>query len=291
MRVQWANMKQRILFGGLMIAALVGLLALDWRLETAGAWPLVGLPVGALVGLLILVGALELARLIRLANLPVMTGAAALMAVSLATGPLWMQLVPANPLHLWRLALPAIVVVAFAVQICRWRLDSPIPRLATTLLVAAYLGGCGACILALRISMGMPALVTFLVAVKVTDIGAYFTGSAWGRHKLIPWLSPGKSWEGLAGGLAAGVLAALVIWWALPHAGHTIIDGWRMGLFALALGLAGQFGDLCESLLKRAASAKDAGRLVPQFGGVLDMIDSPLIAAPVALALWPLVGL
>jgi phosphatidate cytidylyltransferase len=223
-----------------------------------------------------------------------MAGPAVLMAVALATGPLWMQLLPerpANPLNLWLLATPGVVIIAFAAQMARYRLDSPIGRVAATIFIPAYLGTCAACILALRISAGMPAFLVFLAAVKFTDIGAYFTGSAIGRHKLIPWLSPGKSWEGLAGGLALGVIAAVAIWWALGHGGHSIIDGWRVALFGLAMGLVGQFGDLCESLLKRAASAKDAGRLVPRFGGVLDMIDSPLIAGPVALALWPLMGL
>lgn len=283
-------MKQRILFGLLMISALVALLYLDYWLGQRGRWAVVGVPLGVLVGLLILVGGLELVRLVRQAGMPVLGLPAALMAVALATGPVWMQLMPTSDLDLWLLAMPAVVIVAFFGQMARYRLDLPIARVATTILIAAYLGACGACILALRVKAGMPALIIFLAAVKFTDIGAYFTGSAWGRHKLIPWLSPGKSWEGLAGGLIIGVLVSVLIWWALGRPGSLIIDTWHVGVFALVIGLVGQFGDLCESLLKRAAAAKDAGHLVPQFGGVMDMIDSPLIAAPVALALWGLLG-
>jgi phosphatidate cytidylyltransferase len=278
-------MKQRILFGSLMLAALIGLLLLDYWLGRFPALGL-GLPLGVLVSVLVAVGAIELVRLARRADVPVMPAPAVGLAIVLAAAPLWLQWMPTSAGNLWLLAAPAAVIVAFACQMSAYRLESPITRLGTTLLIAIYLGSCGACILALRVSAGVPAFVVFLAAVKFTDIGAYFTGSAIGRHKLIPWLSPGKSWEGLAGGLVSGAVGAALIWWLLAGAGHTIIGAWKVALFALVIGLVGQFGDLCESLLKRAASAKDAGQLVPQFGGVMDVIDSPLIAGPVALALW-----
>ena len=121
----------------------------------------------------------------------------------------------------------------------------------------------------------------FLAAVKCTDIGAYFVGSAVGRHKLIVWLSPGKSWEGLIGGLAFAAGVSILVAWAWK------IDAavWEAAVFGVAVALAGQFGDLCESLLKRSARVKDSGAALPEFGGVLDLLDSPLLAAPVGYVL------
>jgi phosphatidate cytidylyltransferase len=129
---------------------------------------------------------------------------------------------------------------------------------------------------------GVPLLAVFLTAVKCTDMVAYFVGSAVGRHKLIPWLSPGKSWEGLAGGLIGGAGAAMLAAWGL---GAKALAIWQAAGLGVALGAAGQFGDLCESLLKRSVQAKDSGSAVPQYGGVLDILDSPLLAAPVAWAI------
>jgi phosphatidate cytidylyltransferase len=123
-------------------------------------------------------------------------------------------------------------------------------------------------------------LVIFLAAAKFTDIGAYFTGSFIGKHKMIPWLSPGKSWEGLVGGLATAAGISVLLAWLLLEGDQPPLRMWA--IFGPVVGLAGQFGDLCESLLKRAAGAKDSGALVPEFGGVLDMLDSVLLSAPVA---------
>ncbi len=278
-------MKQRIVFGLIMIAALVGILYLDYWLE-ATHHPLTGVPVGVLVALASAVGAAELSRLAKMADLAVMELPAVIMSAVVSTAPVWMQPVKFPAAALWLLIAAAVVVVAFACQMICYRLDRAIVRLSTTVFFSAYLGLCGATILALRVTAGLPVLVLFLTAVKVTDIGAYFTGSFIGKHKMIPWLSPGKSWEGLVGGLAIGVVVTGVIWRLLGPGSTNIIDGWKLAVGALILGLVGQFGDLCESLLKRAAAAKDAGRLVPQFGGVMDIMDSPLIAAPVAYALW-----
>ncbi|RPI58417.1 MAG: CDP-archaeol synthase [Planctomycetaceae bacterium] len=121
----------------------------------------------------------------------------------------------------------------------------------------------------------------FLVAVKCTDIGAYFTGSAIGRHKLIPWLSPGKTWEGLLGGMAAAAGVSVLAVWAMDiHIAGSALPFWRAVVFGVVVGLIGQFGDLSESLMKRSVNVKDSGAVVPEFGGVLDILDSPLLAAP-----------
>jgi phosphatidate cytidylyltransferase len=136
---------------------------------------------------------------------------------------------------------------------------------------------------------GLRALVLFLVAVKGTDVGAYFVGSAIGRHKLVPWLSPSKTWEGLLGGLAFGVGCSVgfVALFAPVFSADTTDDITLLeaAVFGLVLGAFGQGADLCESAIKRDAGLKDAGRTVPGFGGVLDVIDSCLLSSPVAYVL------
>ena len=123
-----------------------------------------------------------------------------------------------------------------------------------------------------------------LLMVKFTDIGAYFGGRAFGRHKLIPWLSPGKTWEGLFFGLlTAGLVGALS-----RAAGFRNVPWWKGFIFGVIIGGIGQLGDLLESLMKRDAEVKDSGQLVPGFGGILDIIDSPLLAAPFAYLLFSL---
>lgn len=124
-------------------------------------------------------------------------------------------------------------------------------------------------------------LIWLLLLVGVADVGAYFTGRAWGRRKLAPHLSPGKTWEGAVGG---ALLSALV--------GGGVLAAWgRLSWFLVAVTLVliavGVFGDLLESLLKREAGAKDSGTLLPGHGGVLDRIDSALAALPVFALLLP----
>lgn len=117
-------------------------------------------------------------------------------------------------------------------------------------------------------------LVFLLALVWAADVGAYFAGRAFGRHKLAPQVSPGKTWEGLAGGLVLALLVggAGAWWFAAPLPGV-------LALVALA-ALASVVGDLTESLFKRRAGVKDSSSLLPGHGGVLDRLDSLLAAAP-----------
>ncbi len=276
-------MKKRILFGLIMIAATTALLGWDHHLQVAGA-PLVGAPMAGLTALLVIVGYLEFARLAAGAGLPVMRATGVIAALAVTLTPLLRQC-GCRPAavgdHLLLITLALATMAAFFVQIARYRTQTAIRRLAGTLTGVLYLGVLSACLLAIRIRFGMPALVLFLAAVKLTDIGAYFTGSFFGRHKMIPWLSPGKSWEGLGGGLVTAAAAAAI----LNYAFGVGLQPMHAAALGAVLGVVGQFGDLCESLLKRDAGLKDSGALVPEYGGVLDMIDSPLVAAPVGYLL------
>ncbi len=145
-------------------------------------------------------------------------------------------------------------------------------------------------------AVGVNFLLSTMCLVWIADIGAYAAGHAFGRHRLAPTISPGKSWEGVAGGMACVVLLAL-LWLRVIDAGWPVDSpslyarlharfGWA-GLAPLAMLLAAfsVVGDLFESLVKRAAGAKDSSRLLPGHGGVLDRIDALLPVLPVAMAL------
>ncbi|HEY0170913.1 MAG TPA: phosphatidate cytidylyltransferase [Pyrinomonadaceae bacterium] len=129
-------------------------------------------------------------------------------------------------------------------------------------------------------------LAYFFLVLMGSDTGAYYTGRALGRHKLAPNVSPGKTWEGAAGGMAASLVAAAIAhYWFFPEFGL----GAALGLAAV-MNVLGVVGDLTESALKRGANAKDAAQILPGHGGLLDRLDSLLFNAPLiyyfALYYW-----
>jgi phosphatidate cytidylyltransferase len=126
-------------------------------------------------------------------------------------------------------------------------------------------------------------LVGAVLTTKSCDIGAYFTGMSIGRHKMIPWLSPKKTWEGLAGGVVvASAVGALLAHFGSPYLEEADRVSWVLGAIGGALmAVVGQAGDLAESAFKRDAGLKDSGRVLPGMGGVLDVLDSPLFTGPV----------
>ena len=124
-------------------------------------------------------------------------------------------------------------------------------------------------------------LFTLVLTVFAGDTLAFYTGTYWGRHKLCPSISPGKTIEGSLGGLGANILAALIMKLFFPAE-----VGWgQLLLFCLLSGIAGQMGDLFESQMKRVSGIKDSGGLLPGHGGILDRIDALLFASPVAYLL------
>jgi len=120
-------------------------------------------------------------------------------------------------------------------------------------------------------------IILFLLIVWAGDTGAYFVGRKYGRQKLAPLISPGKSIEGAAGGLASSAVIALIFKFAAFNGLH-----W-LGAFATAVlvGIASQIGDLCESFFKRSYHIKDSGKILPGHGGVLDRFDGVLFSLPV----------
>ncbi len=290
-----------------MIAALSAILYAEWWIDygahearclsEGGESPLRGVALAALLGGLVTGGFLELVRICSTAGIKLLKVSGLIGAILLATGPFLYGVLlvlfgndstsPRINLALGAAVVFAIMLAIFAEQMLYRRIDSALGRIAATLLCVVYLGVGAMLILCIRLQYGIGWLVIFMAGVKGTDIGAYFTGTAVGRHKLIRWLSPGKSWEGLIGGLIFGAGGSMLAFGLLRTyvVSASEVSYWGVALFGVVVGAAGQFGDLCESLLKRSGNIKDSGAVVPEFGGILDIIDSPMMATPAALLL------
>ncbi|BBL33864.1 phosphatidate cytidylyltransferase [Nitrosomonas stercoris] len=122
-------------------------------------------------------------------------------------------------------------------------------------------------------------LLGFMSVVWISDSAAYLIGRRYGKHKLAPQISPGKTWEGVAAALV-GVLIYALIWFYVTNSEQALI-GWLIPLL-LVLAVLGIMGDLFESLLKRQAGVKDSGNILPGHGGILDRIDALLPVLPIA---------
>lgn len=184
----------------------------------------------------------------------------------------WAAGVPPLGPSLLLLSLAALAWWLFSLGwVALWRVEFPKPvKLACGLLT---LMPALATVVALRVA-GLWYLLVLLFLIWAADIGAYFAGRAFGRNKLAPAVSPGKTWEGVVGGaLAAAAVAGTACLWLPVHPAAFI-------LLSMCVALLSVVGDLSESLFKRQAGVKDSGRLFPGHGGVLDRIDSLTAAAP-----------
>lgn len=182
--------------------------------------------------------------------------------------------------------LPVIVgIAALTLALRAEPLERALATAGALMLGVYYVFGSWSSALMLR--QMSPHWIFFAVAINwVGDIAAFFTGRQFGRHKMAPVISPGKSWEGAAGSLAAALLFGIFyLGWALPELSLFA----RIGL-TLAANAAGQVGDLAESAIKRGAGVKDSGAMLPGHGGWLDRLDSTLFSMPVVAALQPLMG-
>ena len=130
--------------------------------------------------------------------------------------------------------------------------------------------------LALPEPLGRNFLMFALLATFATDTGAFLTGRSIGKHPMAPAISPNKTWEGSAGGMAASVAAALVLGQVLQLG----IEVWQQALLGVAVGVSAQIGDLLESKFKRVSNVKDAGGILPGHGGMLDRMDSVVVSIP-----------
>lgn len=174
------------------------------------------------------------------------------------------------------------------------RFPGSLDRVARCGLILAYLGVFFVFLFAHRLlkgdnALGLISLIALITTAKMSDSAAYFVGKFLGRHKMAPRLSPGKTWEGFFGSFAGGLLGtAIVIFIVAPWLFEMTISksAWWWIAYAVAVTVAAVLGDLAESLLKRSANTKDSGSWIPGMGGMLDVVDSIVFAAPVSFVFW-----
>lgn len=306
---------QRIAFGTLMIAVVGGLVWLDGWLSACGLTSLdegtlgganrirlmCGLALTLALALLIMLAVFEMGWLSRQGGHNPATNWAAFVAVLLMLAP-WIEAqqklssaVPALRLtggvSLSLFLLTGGILGASLCILARKTTEKAFSNLAVTCLMMLYLGLLGSFAIRIRCLDPGPAgaalFIFFTLTVKAADIGAYFTGITFGKHRLAPWVSPGKTIEGSAGALvlAAGTACATIwLWeyWLDSTLGPPPFSFAQAVIFGLVMAVCGHLGDLVESLMKRALGSKDSGQVVPAFGGLLDILDSPVFTAPIA---------
>ncbi len=153
----------------------------------------------------------------------------------------------------------------------------PVSSWALTVLGGLYVGWMGSHFLRLReLDNGLQWSLTTYGSTWLADSGAYFVGRAWGRHKLAPRLSPGKTWEGSLGGLVIGTAATALLAWLFE------VGVWHGVVLGLLIAVISPVGDLGISMVKRQVGAKDSSGLIPGHGGVLDKIDTLLVSVAIA---------
>jgi phosphatidate cytidylyltransferase len=304
---------QRLVFGSLLIALVVGIVALDAYVSKAGApigsptVSLAALPFITLLALIAILATFEMGKLCQAGGHQPATLWAAFVAAGLIFVP-WMEmqcrLGQADPLFVntMRQVSPTVIWIAGGLlgtcllALARRTTERALGNMAVTCLMFLYLGLLGSFLARIRCMTPGPAgaalAIYVILVIKSSDIGAYFTGSAIGRHKLAPWLSPAKTIEGAVGAVAWATLVAvagMAIWPRWAVLGPAAMKLPQAAVFGAVIAVFAHLGDLVESAFKRDMKIKDSGHLIPAFGGLLDLLDSLLFAAPIAwlgLTIW-----
>jgi phosphatidate cytidylyltransferase len=181
----------------------------------------------------------------------------------------------------------ALLIIPASYVFSKKPLEDSLPSSAIAVLATTYVGLLSGSLIRLRhdFDVGWKLIFFLLLVVWLGDSGAYYVGKSLGRHKLSPRISPKKTIEGLAGGMTASIITAVIIHFTFfrefPLV-HAIIAG-------AILSFAGVVGDLAESMWKRSADVKDSGTLLPGHGGFLDRFDSILFTAPILYCYWTLI--
>ena len=181
----------------------------------------------------------------------------------------------------------AVTFGSFLAALRPGRGSTPMTDAAWTVLAVLWLGGgASGAVAVMMLDDGMYLLVAFALSVALDDIVAYFVGTTFGRHKMAPSISPGKSWEGFAGGVAGAVTGSLVFF-VVVH-GIGVLEGLGLGVL---IGLLAPVGDLIESMAKRELGVKDSGTMLPGHGGMLDRLDAIVFCAPFVFLYLRAIGL
>ena len=277
------KVKSRLLFGTLMTILFVGIVIFDGWLDGSFTQTpsdnkrVQGTIFCILLVLLLSLANLEFAKLASAKKLVVFTPVTIFSVILLSSYKYLAQFIEVRQddflLFLFVFALAGTILFQYK-SFCT---SSMFSNCGINCFAVLYFGILGSFCVKIRTEYGLWPLLMFIFVVKFADIGAYTAGSLFGKHKFSPRISPGKTWEGMAGGIIGSVLVAI---------GFAVSFGIMNWLIAIVFGVCfafiGQLGDLTESMMKRDAQIKDSANIVPAFGGIMDIIDSPLAAAPFA---------
>mgnify|MGYP003630054104 CR=1 FL=1 len=288
----------RLLVSAILIPLLFGLFYLDQRAGSTAPYLL------GLCCLLSIRGSWEMVNLLTVRNLTPrfsLVSRLSLLICIVAWIPyIWGEAQPqTTSLALMSVTFAISVIVIFLVEAAGFQEPGQsMERMGAEILSISYIGFLLAMLAQLRWVIGPEtgylALGALIISAKMGDIGGYTFGRLWGKAKLIPRLSPGKTQVGGVGAIIGAALGAL-LWLqftpSLFNANWSAPAWYWSVLFGAIIGVVGLVGDLCESLIKRDVGKKDSAELLPGFGGLLDLLDSPLYAGPVAFLLWKLLPL
>lgn len=267
-------MKTRIISAAILLPVAIGAIVV-------GGWPFT-----LLIAIAVLLAGMEYTQLLRRKGYEI--------------SPVWVWLITL----LWladarwelgetlRLGLAVVTLVASGWQVLRRSKVDPTATWALSLVGGLYMGIGGAYLLRLRLGVddGLWWILTALPAVWVGDSAAYFVGRRYGRHKMIPAVSPGKSWEGYAAGVVGGIGMGTLLGVLWPRVAGTdlALNWWRGMVMGGVLAALTPLGDFFESVIKREVGVKDSGNLIPGHGGAFDRIDSVLWTGTLAWILLKL---
>jgi phosphatidate cytidylyltransferase len=274
-------LKHRLVFGILMTAFFIAIVIFDgWidgslTLSKTDDKPIQATVFCLLIVILTIPAQLELSKLAAVKNLRIFTPITIIASILFATKGYILQFIKIQPenylVFLTTFFLFAILLYQYKFN----KISSVLANCGASYFSILYLGLLAGFCVEIRLQFGLWYLLMFVFVVKFADIGAFTIGNLFGKHKFSPNISPGKTWEGMAGAVVFAVIVAIGF-----AESCDIMSWWFAAVFGLCLAFIGQMGDLVESMIKRDAEQKDSANKVPGFGGILDIIDSPLVAAP-----------
>ena len=305
-------LKWRLLLGASIIGILAGLCIWDARADSPQLEA--GLPGAALMPVLLLLTVLATQEVLRLARAagtrpvawPIYTGNLLLVVAQwlpavylyLAARGSWRDLgvfemcLAGIRSPAWAMALGTLLIFTAEMR----RFEQPggaLANIAVGVFCLVYVGLMSAFAIQIRLFWGVGALASWIIPVKMGDIGAYTVGRLFGRNKMSPTISPGKTVEGALGAIGFALAGSWACFHGIVQLAPPFVEGsagrpFGWFVFGLLMGAVGMLGDLAESLLKRDVGCKDSSAWMPGFGGVLDILDSLLLSAPIAWLCWSL---
>lgn len=281
-------LKDRFFFGTLMILLFVSISLFDGWIDGSVTFrpaddkTIQGTLFLVLIALVVVLAQREIAALFRSRDIKIFTPVTAPASILFLASWYLPQIIDFS-LHIYLSLLGAFSLMAVLLyQYFFYGIQGAAVNCGGSIFSILYIGLLSGFCLAVRVEFGLWTMFMFVFVVKGADIGAYIIGNFFGNRPFSPRLSPGKSWEGMIGAIVTAVGLGIVM-----ASVCGIMKWWLAGLFGISFAFIGQLGDLTESMLKRDCQRKDSASKIPGFGGILDIIDSPLVSAPFAyLFFW-----